>query len=76
MDRREQTVCRAIPVTTPARTLVDLAAVLDAAQLARACHEAGVRHRTTPRQVEAILARRPNTHGATRLRAVLRGEST
>ncbi|MDP9209274.1 MAG: hypothetical protein M3O65_12435 [Actinomycetota bacterium] len=61
-------------MTTVARTLLDLAAVLDAAQLARACHEAGVRHHTTPTQVEAILARRPNTPGAGRLRAVLRGD--
>jgi very-short-patch-repair endonuclease len=33
-----------------------------------------VRHHTTPKQVEAILARRPNTRGATKLRAVVRGE--
>jgi predicted transcriptional regulator of viral defense system len=72
--KRETTTWRGIPVTTPARTLVDLAAVVDAADLARACHEAGVRHRTTPKQVEAVLARRPNAPGAGRLRAVLRGE--
>ncbi len=74
MDRSEQTVWRGIPTTTLARTLVDLAAVLDGPQPARACHEAGVRHHTTPRQVEAVLARRPNTLGAGRLRAVLRGD--
>ena len=74
MDRREQTIWRGIPTTSVARTLVDLAAVLDEAELARACHEAGVRHHTTPRQVEAVLARRPNTPGAARLRAVLRGD--
>ena len=39
---------RGIPVTTVARTLVDLAASLSTDDLARACHEAGVRHRTTP----------------------------
>jgi len=61
--KRETTTWRGIPVTTPARTLVDLAAVVDAADLARACHEAGVRHRTTPKQVEAVLARRPNAPG-------------
>jgi hypothetical protein len=72
--KRETTTWRGTPVTTPARTLVDLAAVFDAADLARACHEAGVRHRTTPKQVEAVLARRPNAPGAGRLRAVLRGE--
>lgn len=63
--RRQGTIWRGIPVTTPAETLVDLAAAVDEAEPARACHEAGVRHHTTPRQVEAVLARRPNTPGAT-----------
>jgi hypothetical protein len=70
----EATVWRGIPVTTVARTLVDLAAVLSAEDLARACHEAGVRYGSTPRQVEAVLARRPRTKGAGKLREVLRGE--
>jgi very-short-patch-repair endonuclease len=70
----ETTLWLGIAVTSPARTLVDLAAVLDAEELARACHQAGVRHHTTPRQVEAVLARRPNGRGAAKLRAVLRGE--
>jgi very-short-patch-repair endonuclease len=72
--KRETTTWRGIAVTTPARTLVDLAAVSDETQLARACHEAGVRHRTTPKQVEAVLARCPNAPGAGRLGAVLRGD--
>jgi very-short-patch-repair endonuclease len=67
------TAWRGIPMTTPARTLVDLAAVLSEDELARACHEAGVHHRTTPAQVEAVLKRRPNSPGAGKLRAVLRG---
>jgi very-short-patch-repair endonuclease len=33
-----------------------------------------VRYRTTPRDVGAVLARRPNARGAGRLRAVLNGE--
>jgi very-short-patch-repair endonuclease len=70
----EATVWRGIPVTTVARTLVDLAAVLSAEDLARACHEAGVRYDTTPRQVEAVLAKRPNTKGARKLREVMRGD--
>jgi very-short-patch-repair endonuclease len=70
----EATIWRGIPVTTVARTLVDLAAVLSADDLARACHEAGVRYETTPRQVEAVLSRRPSTKGAGNLREVLRGE--
>ena len=58
-----------IPVTTVAQTLVHLAATLSLADLARACHEAGVLHRTTPRQLEAVM--RPNTAGARNLHLVL-----
>ena len=65
---------RGIPVTTVARTLVDLAAVLSESQLARACHEAGVLHGTTPAQVEAVMVRLGNCSGAAKLRGVLRGE--
>ena len=44
-----------IPVTTVPRTLVDLASSLPEAALARACHEAGVLHRTTPSEVDAVI---------------------
>jgi len=74
IDRRDATVVRGIPITTVPATLVDLAAVLEAAELARAYHEAAVRYRVTPPQVEAVLARRPNAKGAVTLRAVLRGD--
>jgi very-short-patch-repair endonuclease len=74
LDPRDATTWRAIPVTTVARTLVDLAAVLTVDDLARACHEAGIRHGTTPARVEAVLARRPNSPGATTLRRILRGD--
>ncbi len=73
--QRDCTVWRGIPVTSVARTLTDLAAALDEQDLARACHEAGVRHHTTPAQVEAVLARRPNSPGAVKLRAILRGDT-
>src|SRR3954469_24308192 len=73
--RRATTKVRGIPVTTPAETLVDLAAVLPAEALARACHEAGVKYRTTPRQVEAVLKRRPTAPGAKKLRAILGGDT-
>jgi hypothetical protein len=64
-------IWRGIPVTTPARTLVDLSSVLAVDELARACHEAGVRFGTAPGEVEASLGVRP---GATKLRRVLRGD--
>jgi very-short-patch-repair endonuclease len=67
----EATVWRGIPVTSPARTLVDLSSVLAVADLARACHEAGIRYGTAPGEVEAILGGRP---GAKALRRVLRGD--
>jgi very-short-patch-repair endonuclease len=74
MDPEDAMTWRGIPVTTVARTLVDLAAILPADELARACHEAGVRYGTTPRAVEDVLARRRNSPGAAKLRAILRGD--
>jgi very-short-patch-repair endonuclease len=56
------------------RTLVDIAAALSPEALARACHEAGVRYRTTPVQVEAVLDERPNVKGARKLRRVIHGD--
>jgi hypothetical protein len=73
--REDAMTWRAIPVTTVARTLVDLARDLSLDALSRACHEAGVLHRTTPAEVEAVLARRPTSPGAAKLRAVLRGDT-
>jgi very-short-patch-repair endonuclease len=75
IDPRDATTFRRISVTTLPRTLVDLAAVLDPDALARACHEAEVRHETTAAQVEAVLERRPKSPGAANLRAVLRGDA-
>lgn len=74
LDPRDQTSGLGITVTSVARTLVDLAPVLSEYELGRACHEAGVRHRTTPRDVEDVLARRPTSPGAAKLRRILRGE--
>jgi very-short-patch-repair endonuclease len=65
---------RGIPVTTVPRTLVDLAAVLNEEELARAFHEAAVRHGTTPDHVETVLGRRQNWPGAGNLRRVLWGD--
>jgi hypothetical protein len=73
LDARDRTVHRGIPVTTVPRTLIDLAATLPLQALSRACHEAGVRYRTTPAEVAAVLARHPNAPGAAKLRAILNG---
>jgi very-short-patch-repair endonuclease len=74
LDAGDAMTWRDIPVTTVARTIVDLAASLSSGDLARACHEAGIRHRTTPAMVEDVLARRPNSPGAAKLREILRGD--
>lgn len=57
-----RTTWNGIPVTTVPQALVDLAAVLSLEELALACHEAGVRYKTTPAMVEKVL--RPNAPGA------------
>jgi hypothetical protein len=74
IDPRDVTTLRGIPVTTVPRTIVDLAAELTEEALALVCHEAGVKYRTTPAQVDAVLARRPNAKGAARARLVTHGD--
>lgn len=73
-ETRDRSTWHGIPTTSVARTLVDLAGVLRPDDLARACHEASVRHRTTPAQVEAVLSRRATSPGAATLRRVLWGD--
>jgi very-short-patch-repair endonuclease len=74
LDPADVTIFNAIPITTVPRTLVELAADLPLDDLARACHEAGVRYRVTPGAVEAVLERRPNSSGARRLRRIMKGD--
>jgi hypothetical protein len=75
LHRTEAMKHRGIPVTTVARTLVDLAPRLPLDGLARACHEAGVRYRTTPAHVQAVLDRHRTMPGARNLRAVMLGDA-
>jgi hypothetical protein len=75
IDPRDVTVVRAIPITRVPRTLVDIAAALTLDELARACHEAGVKYGTTPAHVEAALSRRPNARAARNLRLVMSGDA-
>src|SRR5207248_447220 len=71
IDERDLTHPRRIPVTTVPRTL---AAVVNAKDLAGACHKAVVRYGTTPGQVEAVLDRRPTSPAAGKLRRVIWGD--
>jgi hypothetical protein len=59
----EVTTVRAIPVASPARTLVDLAPMLTAAQLAATLGEADRRALLDPGAVERALARVKSRHG-------------
>jgi very-short-patch-repair endonuclease len=75
IDGPDRAIHRGIPITAVPRTLTDLAADLPLDALARACHEAGVRYRTTPAHVGAVLERRPRCRGANKLRLVLSGDA-
>ena len=76
IDPADRATHRGIPVTAVPRTLIDLAAGLPLDALARACHEAGVRHRITPAQLASALARRPpTTPGAAKLRRIVDGDA-
>lgn len=65
-----------VPMTTVPRILLDLAPRLAAVELTRACHEAWIRHRVTPRDVEACVARNPTKRGIATLRRALGTDAT
>jgi very-short-patch-repair endonuclease len=63
----ETTTRFGIPVTTPARVLLDLAGTLDARGHQRAMEEAHYLELVTPAQLDAIAAAHPNAKGRNRL---------
>ncbi len=62
---------RGIPVTNPARTLLDLAEVLTPQQLERAINEAEIRRLASPLPLAALVARHPHRRGTNALRRIL-----
>jgi len=58
-------------VTTPARTLFDLAAVVSPAQLEHAFNEVEYRRLSSPTSLDALLARYPRRRGTANLKRVL-----
>ena len=60
-----------IPVTTPARTLLDLAATLSSRALERALDQAEIQRLTDYPALEALARARPRHRGAAKLRAAL-----
>jgi very-short-patch-repair endonuclease len=71
LDPREVTVRDRLPLTTPARTLLDLADVLDRRPLERALDTALGAKLTTLAELHATLGRHPGRRGAPLLRALL-----
>jgi very-short-patch-repair endonuclease len=59
LDPRDLTIHRGIPVTTMARTLVDLTDVLTEHQLANVIHEAAFHNRFSEQATRAAMARAP-----------------
>jgi hypothetical protein len=62
-----------IPVTSSARTLFDLAVVLDRHRLARAIDRAEGMELASPTSLPALLERYPRRRGAAKLRAIFNG---
>jgi very-short-patch-repair endonuclease len=71
LDPRDRAVIEGIPVTTLARTLLDLAEVVPEDHVARAIEEAARRRIFDLRALEELLARSPGRRGRRRLRGAL-----
>ena len=69
----EVTKLDGIPITTAARTIVDLAASVSARDLEQAIAQIFVRRLTTRAQLDRMLTRAPGRRGSARLRALLHG---
>jgi very-short-patch-repair endonuclease len=67
----EVTVERGIPVTTPARTLFDLAAFVNGGQLNHALNEAEIRRLASRLPLDALIARHPHGRGIRALKRAL-----
>jgi len=71
LDARERTTKHGVPVTTPARTLLDLAAAASRRDLERAFEEALLRRLVEARALRCLIARRAPRQGTRRLRELL-----
>lgn len=71
LDVRDVRLHRGLPVTAPARALLDLAADADDGALERALAQARMRRLVTDGDLDAALGRSPSRPGARRLRRVM-----
>jgi hypothetical protein len=75
LHRRDVRTCRRVPVTTPARTLLDLAGSDRLRVFEQARAEAERRRLVTPRHLEAVLERNGRRPGVAALRAALASDA-
>lgn len=73
LDHRDVTRRHRIPIVTPPRALLDLAAVVGGRELERALAEAHARRLVTDGALDAVLARNGRRAGTGKLRAVVHG---
>ncbi len=71
LDLDDRTRHHGIPITSPARTLLDLAATLEHRPLRAATRRAQSLHRANVRQLAATLARHARRRGAARLAEII-----
>lgn len=71
LDPEDARACDGVPVTSPARTLLDLAATASAEQLERATAETRARHLASDTELLSLLARHRGRRGAGVLRRLL-----
>jgi very-short-patch-repair endonuclease len=71
LELDETTTCKGIPITTPARTVLDLAADSTERELEQALAQAEARHLTSRRKLLLLLARYPGRRGVRALRRLL-----
>jgi predicted transcriptional regulator of viral defense system len=73
LPRDERDVHEGIPVTTAARTLLDLAAILDEHRLARAAERAEALRLASPTSLQELLDRYPRRPGTPNLKRLIEG---
>jgi very-short-patch-repair endonuclease/predicted transcriptional regulator of viral defense system len=74
LDPLDATTKNGIPLTAPARTLIDFAGEADDSELERAISEARMQRLVDDRDLEAALRRAGNRRGVARMREILRSE--
>ena len=74
LDRRDVRKLRGIPITTPARTILDLAAVVTPRELEQALAEAQTRRLARRSELVALLARVGRRPGVATLRSLLEAD--